>query len=153
MIQLDTQEYVSALRELTEQGKEVSMRIWGSSMTPFLVHERDTVFFKKPDRPLKKGDIVFYQRQNGRYILHRVFDIKENGYYMVGDAQQQIEGPLQRDQIFAVVTRACRKGKMIGPGDFWWEFFAKVWIRMVGGRTVVRNAYARMKGGTHGSEQ
>ena len=52
---VDTREYVSMLRELTEQGHEVNMIISGSSMTPFLIHQRDVIFFRKPDRKLKKG--------------------------------------------------------------------------------------------------
>ena len=46
---IDTKEYVSTLRELVEEGREVSMRVEGSSMVPFLVHERDYIFFKKPE--------------------------------------------------------------------------------------------------------
>lgn len=62
---VDTREYVSVLRELTEAGHEVSMLISGNSMSPFLAHERDTIWFKRPDRELKKGDMVFYQRKAG----------------------------------------------------------------------------------------
>ncbi|MGF0032428.1 S24/S26 family peptidase [Bariatricus sp. SGI.154] len=128
---VDTREYVSMLRELTEEGKEVSMIIAGNSMSPFLIHERDSICFKKPDRKLKKGDMVFYQRPNGQYIMHRICRVKPEGYYIVGDAQQEIEGPVSEEQIFAVITRVNRKGKWIGPGDFWWEFFEHVWVNIV----------------------
>lgn len=128
---VDTREYVSMLRELTEEGKEVSMIIAGNSMSPFLIHERDSICFKKPDRKLKKGDMVFYQRPNGQYIMHRICRVKPEGYYIVGDAQQEIEGPVSAEQIFAVITRVNRKGKWIGPGDFWWEFFEHVWVNIV----------------------
>ena len=55
---VDTREYVGMLKELTEEGKEVSMLVFGSSMAPFLIHARDMIYFKKPDRELQKGDIV-----------------------------------------------------------------------------------------------
>lgn len=42
-----------------------------SSMTPFLVHGRDTVYLSKVSGPIKKGDMVLYQRSSVRYILHR----------------------------------------------------------------------------------
>ena len=48
---VDTREYVSVLKELSDEGKVVSMRIAGSSMSPFLCHNRDYIFFTKPDRP------------------------------------------------------------------------------------------------------
>ena len=138
---VDTREYVSVLKELVEDGKEVSMLIAGSSMSPFLGHERDYIFFKKPEAPIKRGDMVFYQRRNGQYIMHRVWKVKDNQYYMVGDAQVEIEGPLERDQIFAIITKVKRKGKWCEPGDFWWEFFEKVWIRIVPMRRFLVRAY------------
>lgn len=52
---IDTRTYVGMLRELTEAGKEVSLIVAGSSMAPFLVHHRDTIYFSKPNSPLKRG--------------------------------------------------------------------------------------------------
>ena len=69
---VDTREYVSMLRELTEEGREVSMLIAGSSMNPFLIHQRDSICFRKPDRELKKGDMVFFQRPDGAFVMHRI---------------------------------------------------------------------------------
>ena len=45
--------------ELVEQGREVRMVISGSSMAPFLIHGRDSIFFRAPARELRKGDIDF----------------------------------------------------------------------------------------------
>lgn len=142
--QVDTREYVSVLRELTEEGKEVSMVITGSSMAPFLIHGRDRICFRKPEKPLEKGDMVFFQRANGQFVMHRIWKIRPDGYYIVGDAQTEIEGPVARDQIFAVITKVERKGKWIAPGDFWWEFFAHAWLHMIPLRRGIMKAYARV---------
>ena len=147
--QVDTREYVSVLREIAEEGKVVSMLIAGSSMAPFLCHNRDYIYFTRPERELRRGDMVFYQRDGGRYVMHRIYKIKPDGYYMVGDAQTQIEGPLRRDQIFALIIQAKRKGKMIRPGDFWWEFFEHVWIRIVPTRRVMALLYGILAGKIH----
>ena len=53
MKKVDTKEYIGMLRELTEEGREVSLLVSGVSMTPFLGHYRDTILFKKPDRTLR----------------------------------------------------------------------------------------------------
>ena len=145
MKKVDTKEYVSMLRELTESGKEVSMLIAGNSMSPFLIHERDSICFKKPDRKLRRGDMVFYQRPGGQYVMHRIYKVSAEGYYIVGDAQQDIEGPVKREQIFALITRVRRKGKWSAPGDFWWEFFEHVWIRMVPVRRLIIGSYTKLK--------
>lgn len=150
---VDTREYVSMLRELTEEGKEVSMVISGSSMSPFLIHARDLICFKKPDRELRRGDMVFYQRDSGQYVMHRICKVRPEGYYIVGDAQKEIEGPVRRDQIFALITKVRRKGKWMEPGDFWWEFFARVWIRMIPIRQWIVQGYGRMKRGSKAEGQ
>lgn len=142
---VDTNEYMSMLRQLVEEGHEVSLPIAGSSMAPFLVHQRDTIYFKKPDRELKPGDMVFYQRANGQFVMHRIHAIRSGGYYMVGDNQQEIEGPLLREQIFALVTGATRKGKQIGPGDFWWGFFEHIWPRMLPLRRTIMRLYPQRR--------
>lgn len=147
---VDTYEYISLLRELTEQGKEVSVLISGNSMSPFLSHERDYIYFKKPDRELKKGDMVFYLRENGQYIMHRIYDVKPEGYYIIGDAQVEIEGPVKESQIFAIVTKVMRKGKWIGPGNFWWEFFEHVWIHLIPMRRRIVRVYGRLVGSVKG---
>ena len=142
---IDTREYVSALRKIAEEGKVVSMRIAGSSMSPFLCHNRDYIYFTKPDRELRKGDMVFYQRDSGQYVMHRICRVRPEGYYLVGDAQTQIEGPLRPDQIFARIIRVKRGGQILEPGDFWWEFFEHVWIRLL----PVRRFLVKMYGGFH----
>lgn len=142
MREVDTQEYVSMLKELVEEGHQVSLLISGSSMAPFLIHHRDTIYFKQPDRELKAGDMVFYQRRNGKYVMHRIRRIRPEGFYMIGDAQMEIEGPLQREQIFGLVTAVVRKGKLVRPGDFWWEFFARVWLRIIPLRGLICRIYS-----------
>lgn len=141
---VDTREYVSVLRELTEEGKEVSLIISGSSMSPFLIHQRDYIYFKKPDRELKKGDMIFYQRDSGQFVMHRIWKVRPDGYYIIGDAQTVIEGPVRRDQIFALITKVQRKGKWLEPGDFWWEFFEHIWIHMIPIRRKIMKIYAKV---------
>lgn len=139
---IDTRQYLALLEELSANNETVGVPVSGFSMNPFLANERDQVFFQYPDRPLKRGDIVFFKRNNGQYVLHRIWKAAPEGYYIVGDAQTQIEGPIDRDQIFGLVTQVRRKGKLIGPRNFWWQFFAKVWIRMVPVRPAVMRLYA-----------
>ena len=125
---LDTREYVAALREIVEQGGEAGMTIWGSSMAPFLIHGRDRIFFSAPDRSLRRGDMVFYCRDSGQFVMHRIYRVTKDGYDMVGDGQTDIERGIRREQIFARVTRVKRKGKEMTERDFWWRFFASAWL-------------------------
>lgn len=142
---VDTRKYVSVLQELTEEGRTVTLLISGNSMSPFLVHERDYIFFRKPENELKKGDMVFFRRDTGEYVMHRICKVKNDQYFIVGDAQNVIEGPVRRDQIFAKVIRVERKGRQIGPGDFWWEFFEHIWINLIPFRRMLVRIYSVLK--------
>lgn len=136
MAMIDTREYLDTLRGIVEEGHEASMVIAGNSMSPFLIHQRDVICFQKPDSPLRVGDMVFYQRRSGRYVMHRICRVRPEGFYLVGDAQTEMEGPISRDQIFARIVKVRRKDKWMEPGSFWWEFFARVWIRVIPLRPV-----------------
>lgn len=138
---LNTREYVGMLKQLVEGGDTVSMRIVGSSMSPFLIHDRDIIVFKAPDRKLRRGDMVFFQRDSGQYVMHRIYSEKPEGYYIIGDAQTEIEGPVRREQIFAIITKVKRKDKWLEPGDFWWDFFEKIWSRSIPMRKVFIKLY------------
>lgn len=141
MRRVDTDAYVSMLRDLVNEGKECRLLISGSSMAPFLVHERDSILFSKPDRELRRGDMVFYQRDNGQYVMHRILHVKPEGLYIIGDAQTEVEGPVKPEQVFALVTKVNRKGKWIGPGNFWWWFFSTVWLRLFPIRRLILKLY------------
>ena len=141
MRRVDTNVYVSMLRDLVNEGKECRLLISGSSMAPFLVHERDSIIFSKPDRELRRGDMVFYQRDNGQFVMHRILHVKTEGLYIIGDAQTEVEGPVRPEQVFALVTKVNRKGKWIGPGNFWWWFFSTVWLRLFPIRRLILKLY------------
>ncbi len=142
---VDTTEYVSALRELVEQGHQVCMTIAGNSMAPFLVHHRDSIVFRSPDRPLRRGDIVFYRRDSGQYVCHRIVRVKQDGYYITGDGQMRIEGPVREDQIFARVVQVKRKGKTLNPGSPLWWFFETVWVRIIPLRIRILRGYTSLR--------
>ena len=122
---------VPKILALLEVSDAVPLIITGSSMTPFLTHQRDTVYLSKPRRHLKRGDMIFYRRDNGRYVLHRICKVKDGTYWLVGDAQTGIEPGIRPDQVIAVVNAVRRNGKLIKPGDISWEFFEHCWLRMI----------------------
>lgn len=151
---VDTQTFLGAIKDMVREGHDVPVTITGGSMTPFLVHGRDRVILSKISRPLKTGDMVLYQRESGQYVMHRIRYIKKQRteYYMIGDAQTVTEGPLKEEQIVAVVTAVCRKGKWLKPGDFWWEFFSRIWLHIIPLRRPVSKIYALVVGRKKGKD-
>lgn len=138
------------LLALLEEAQSVPLVISGSSMSPFLVHGRDTVYLSKIQSPVKRGDMILYRRDNGAYILHRVWKISDGRYCFVGDAQTGIEGGIRQEQLLARVTAVRRKGKLVQPGGFWWEFFEKAWLGLRPLRPVLVRCYTLLTGRSRG---
>lgn len=132
-------------RALLAEGAELPLVVSGGSMLPFLAPGRDTVYLRAPQGPLRRGDIAFYRRANGQYVLHRVLRAAEGRLWFAGDAQDLLEGPLDESCVFAVVTAARRKGRVEKPGALWWDFFARVWPHLLGRRQRLLRGYGALK--------
>ena len=149
---IDTDTYMGVLKELVLEGQQVSLLITGNSMSPFMIDKRDKIVISPIKSPLKVGDMAFFQRITGQYVMHRIQYVRKNEktgkeeYYFLGDAQYITEGPIQKEQIFGVITKVCRKEKWIGPGNFWWEFFRCVWLKIVPFRRKILKIYGMFIG-------
>jgi hypothetical protein len=145
---LDTQAFLDTVCDLLRQGQHhVAIPVAGGSMVPFL-HNGDTVYLDLPDTPLKKGDIVLYTRECGRYILHRIKKVNRDGsIIMVGDAQQELEYLPRREMIHARVTSVRHLGKLIQPGHPRWWFYQHVWLWVVPIRHRLMHLVSRVKHG------
>ena len=142
---VDIYTYMPVVKEILSQGKETSVTITGNSMSPFLIHGRDEILISPPEGNWKKGDMAFFVRDNGQYVMHRICKVDKNGdCFFVGDAQQLIEGPIKENQIFGKITKVKRKGKWIGPEDFWWKFFAHIWVNIIPFRPALQKLYGML---------
>ena len=114
---------------------EQTLKIYphGLSMHPFFVGDRDTIIIKKPSFPLNRGDIALYSRSDNTLVIHRIhyYDSKNNTYFMLGDNQTWIEGPIDEFQILAVAVTIIRKGKSINcHTNLFYIFLWKLWLRL-----------------------
>lgn len=139
-----TQELLELLPQVLEAGGTLPLVISGSSMAPFLIHGRDTVYLSKLRRPVNRGDMILYRRQDGTLILHRVWGMDARGYSLLGDAQTHMESGVREEQFLAVVTAVNRKGKLLTPKSLIWLFFEKVWLRVIPLRRSVMACYDRI---------
>ena len=100
------------IREIVGAGGEFRMYPKGTSMLPLLRERVDSVSVSAPVFPLKKGTMLFYQRDNGQYVLHRVQGQSKDGtYFLCGDHQMAVESGVREDMAIAVVSRVFRNDK------------------------------------------
>jgi hypothetical protein len=127
------------------QVSDLPLVISGGSMRPFLVGGRDTVFLSRVEGLVGRGDMLLYRRDSGEYVLHRVYQVTDGTFTMLGDAHYTLEPGIRLDQVIARVTRVKRKGKLLGPGAFWWEFFASGWLWLRPLRRLIWGCYSAIR--------
>ena len=143
--EIDIHEYMPILIDLINNGSTVPLLVSGNSMSPFLVHHRDMIFISKPNDKLKKGDIVFFKRLNGEYVVHRIHHFDKFGQlFIIGDGQTIIEGPVDPKQIFGIVNCIKRKNKVINKKSLYWIFFKYAWIRLIKVRRIIISVYTKI---------
>ncbi len=96
-------------RSQLEKFNTIAFSPKGNSMYPFIKNKSQTVFITRKEGRLSPFDIALYTRQNGTYVLHRVLELKEDGYVFCGDSQFYFE-EIKEDKVIGVLT-AYQKGK------------------------------------------
>ena len=56
------------------------------------------------------GDVVLYKRPPDKYVLHRVVEVKEDGYDILGDNCAERERGVRDRDILGVMTGYVRDG-------------------------------------------
>ena len=135
------------IEDILKSGKSVQMKPQGYSMYPLFMPGRDWAVISPVEdtEKLKKGDVVLYRRDGSILVLHRIYRHDSTGFYMVGDNQKEIEGPLRPDQIRGILVAIIRKGKHISTDNLFYRFLFGVWLIMRPVRPAVAKAVAFVK--------
>lgn len=123
---ISMEEMAPLIQEILAESGEVSFVSAGTSMLPTIRDRKDTVTLVKPQGKLKKGDIPFYRRDNGQYILHRVVYVNGDTYVMCGDNQWENEYNIRHDQIIGVLHSFDRDGKTHKVTDLDYRIYVKL---------------------------
>lgn len=102
------------------------MPVNGTSMLP-LLHSGDYVLLESvKSAKIKKRDVVFYQRINGQYVLHRIHKIKKSNFIMLGDNQLNKE-VLEKKLVLAKMVAYSHNNKHILIKSFKYRMYSFVW--------------------------
>lgn len=139
--------YAVDIEQLLEEGHTIRIKPEGYSMYPLFIPGRDAAIIEKvPVDTLKKGDVVLYRRDGSILVLHRICRITEKGFYLVGDNQSEIEGPLRTDQIKGKMVAFERKNRRpISADNMLYRILSGIWLRLLPLRPVLWKISAFMK--------
>lgn len=117
------------IEDLLANGQTIKIKPQGYSMYPLFVPGRDEACIERADiSSLKRGDVILYRRDQSILVLHRVWKITDNSFYMVGDNQTEIEGPLRADQVRGKLIGFVRNGKFVTVTHPIYRFVSSLWL-------------------------
>ena len=120
-------DYDELIREVLVSGGEFRLYPHGTSMLPLLRQGIDSVALRSLDRPPRKFDILFYQRRDGSYILHRVKDVSKDGLILWGDNHTMLEYGVTEDMIIGYAARIFRGDKELDCQSLRYRLYLWLW--------------------------
>lgn len=140
--QVSTQDLFPIIEELLAMNRQAIFTIKGTSMLPFIGDNRDSVVLERRDfDSLKRGDIILFQYDSGKYVLHRIYNISEKKYQTIGDGCLGFDEWIGQDQVKGVVTKIIRKGKEIDCNSIKWKIISSLWMVLLPIRKYLLQAY------------
>ena len=121
--------YTYDIEQLLKDGSAIQLKPQGYSMYPLFHPGRDEAIIEAyPIDQLRRGDVILYRRGQGILVLHRICRITSDGFYLVGDNQTEIEGPLRPDQIRGKMTSVVRGGKSFSVSHPLYRVLSSLWL-------------------------
>lgn len=98
--------------EVLKTQDEVMSLTRGTSMRPLLRQGRDIVVIKRPQFPLKVGDVPLYKvKSRKELVLHRILKVNGDGSYIIRGDNLFAKERVYEKQIVGVMKAFYRDGK------------------------------------------
>lgn len=112
--------------QLATEGFYVSTTV-GVSMRPMLRNRRDRVIIRSVgEGRLSKWDLPLYRRPDGKYVLHRIIDVKD-GYYVIRGDNTYVKEIVPDEWILGVVTEFYRGNRHVTADNKAYRRYAAFW--------------------------
>ena len=124
-------EYSSIKDALDETGTYTGLTR-GISMEPMLHQGRDNIIVIKNKGRLKKYDVPVYLLPSGKYVMHRIIDVKDDHYVILGDncINKEI---VTDDMICGELVGFYKNGKRYIDlkKNKLYKFYARLWVALI----------------------
>ena len=119
----------------------VTICLEGDSMRPLIRRGRDPVTIVPLTRPLMRGDVVLFTLGDGRYVVHRVWKLKDGLVRTFGDNCFYPEPWFPVSQVLGQVIKFRRGGRALRLDTRAARAFGRVWMAV----HPVRMCYKRLR--------
>lgn len=120
----------------------------GTSMLPLLRQGKDLFVVEKrgPGR-LKAGDVVLYRRPPDKYVLHRIVEVREKDYVILGDNCVNREYGITDEDILGIMTGFVRNGEQHAVTERGYRIYTFLCLHGAGVRIFFKRAQWRIMAG------
>lgn len=120
----------------------VTITLEGDSMRPLIRRGRDRVTILPLMRPLKRGDVVLFKGGETRYVVHRVYRMKDGLVQTLGDNCVNPDPWMPPEKVWGLVVKMERGGRAWRLDSRAGRAFGLVWM----GLYPARRMYLRCRG-------
>lgn len=122
----------SSIKEILEKTGTYTGLTVGTSMQPLLHEQKDNIIVVKPEGRLKKYDVALYVTSYGKYIMHRVIEVKDDHYVIMGDNLLKKEY-VTDDMVCGKLIGFYKNGKRYidCENSKLYKFYSRLWVAII----------------------
>ncbi len=133
-------------KEYIEKNGSLTYTNVGVSMMPLLRQGKDMfIVSKRNGQRCNVGDVVLYRRPPDKYVLHRVIEVRENDYVILGDNCVKKEYGIKDEDIIAVMTGYVRNGREHNVLEKGYRLYSFLWLHTIPFRTGMKKISLKLK--------
>ena len=137
---------ITTYEECLEKYGTLTYRNVGVSMLPLLKQGRDIFTVrKKTSERCRKYDVVLYRRPPDKYVLHRIIEVRDNDYVILGDNCINKEYGITDDDIIGIMTEFVHKGKAYTVNDIRYKIYTVLWCGCCDVRIFFKKVIMKLK--------
>ena len=119
-------DFLEVMEAAFAKGSTVCFTPSGASMLPLLNGTDDTVTLSEKPKELKKYDVVFYVREGGSFVLHRIVRQEKDGTFTLsGDNQYDLEKGVRYEDVRALMTACTHNGAEMSLSSFSYRLYVR----------------------------
>lgn len=121
---------LAEVARLLDAGENVTMKVKGNSMLPFITGSCDSVVLRRPTL-LKPGNIVLARLDHGPYVIHRITAIRNRQFVLMGDGNLYATETCTRQSIVGQVICVIKKDRVVDCTTAIQLGKAKLWKKLL----------------------
>ena len=139
-VEIPNEFLLGEVKALIANGHDVTLRVRGVSMRPFLEDRRDKIVLTRPET-IRVGDAVLAEIAPGKYVYHRIISIEGENVTLKGDGNVYGTEQCRTENIVAATKAFIRKGKSYSPTGRAWRWYSAIWPQWPFARRVLLKLY------------